>query len=212
MGRVVAPHRLVDPKAGPLIAVPGAQCLREMAFDFALLVHAGDWQSGQVVRQADRFNSRLLVVAADSHPGQLAPPWGSFLRLDDPSGQLKVTAIKRSEDGRALLVRLHNPTLLQLSARIWPAFGIKQAFRANLAEEPEDSISIEDHHLLPVTAGPKKIVTLLLEIEPASAAMAPAARSSLILASSWVHCSSVKFAPRPSPPAPHGPTYPNGSP
>ncbi len=95
--------------AGPLIAVPGAQCLRKMAFDYAILAHAGDWQTGRVMQRADQFNSRLLVVETGAHAGPLASR-GGFLRLEDPSGQLKVTAVKRSEDGQALVVRLHNPT------------------------------------------------------------------------------------------------------
>jgi mannosylglycerate hydrolase len=151
--------------AGPLIAVPGAQCLRTMAFDYAVLVHDGDWQSGQVVQQADLFNSRLLVVATSAHSGPL-PPAGGFLRLEDASGQLKVTAVKRTEDGRALTVRFHNPTSTRIMARMESAFQIKQACYTNLAEEPGEPISTEDHHSLPVSAGPKKIVTIRLEIEP----------------------------------------------
>jgi mannosylglycerate hydrolase len=151
--------------AGPLIAVPGAQCLRIMDFDYAVLVHVGDWQSGQVVQQADLFNSSLLEVETSAHNGPL-PPTGGFLRLEDASGQLKVTSVKRSEDGRALTVRFHNPTSTRITARIESAFQIKQASYTNLAEEPGDPILMEDQHSLPVSAGPKKIVTIRLEIEP----------------------------------------------
>ncbi len=154
--------------AGPLIAVPGAQCLRKMAFDYAVLPHTGDWQTGGLVQIADQFNSRLLVVETGAHTGLLAP-CGGFLRLDDPVGQLKVTAVKRSEDGRALVVRLHNPTPGHLEAKIWSSIKIRQACTANLAESPAKPIPVQDEHYLPLSIEPKKIVTILIELTPGSA-------------------------------------------
>jgi mannosylglycerate hydrolase len=149
--------------AGPLIAVPGAQCLRNMSFDYAVLAHGGDWQGGQVVEAADHFNSRLLVVETGAHSGALAPS-GGFLGLVDPSRQLKVTAVKRSEDGRALVVRLHNPTSQKITAQLETAFAILTACYANLAEDCGEPIPALNPRRLAFSAGPKKIITLRLEI------------------------------------------------
>ena len=54
------------------------------------------------------------------------------------------------------------------------AFRILRACYANLAEEPRESIVLEDHHTLPVSADPKKIVTIRLEIEPTGMDLTPA--------------------------------------
>lgn len=150
--------------AGPLIAAPGAQCLRKMDFDYAVLVHSGDWQTGQVMRAADGFNSSLLVAETQAHPGPL-PPSSGFLRLADSSGQLKVTAIKCSEDGQALVVRLHNPTQTSLPARIESIYKVKRAWFADPAEDRQQEILGDGHYSIPFTIEPKKIVTLRLEIE-----------------------------------------------
>lgn len=149
--------------AGPLIFVPGAQCLRKMAFQYAIYPHCGDWQSGGVVQQADQFNSRLLVVETDCHPGALAPA-GSLIRLDDPSQQFKVTAVKRSEDGQTLLVRFHNPTAQKLTTSLWSALPVSQAWLADLAENPLESIPVHEGHTLQVAAAPHKILTILLRL------------------------------------------------
>lgn len=150
--------------AGPMIAVPDAQCLRRMAFDYALLPHTGDWQSGRLPEWADRFNSDLLVAETGAHTGPLADTAG-LLALADAGEQLKVTAVKRAEDGQAVIVRFFNPTTEPVAGCITSAWPMRAAAYANLNEERQAAIPLEDAHRAPVLAGPKKIVTVRLDIE-----------------------------------------------
>ncbi len=150
--------------AGPLIATPDAQCLRTMVCDYALVPHAGDWRSGRVTALAARYNTDLQVVSVDSHPGRL-PDTAGFLALHDDGDQLKVTAIKRSEDGRAIIVRCHNPTDSPVRGRLASFFKIARAAYATLGEERKEEILVQDGQRLEILAPPKKIVTLAVEIE-----------------------------------------------
>jgi mannosylglycerate hydrolase len=150
--------------AGPMMAVPDAQCLRRMSFDFALLAHVGDWQAGGLPEWADRFNSDLLVIETRPHGGPLSDTAG-FLRVTEDGEQLKVTAVKRSEDGQAVIVRFFNPTAQPVSAFIESAWPVRQAAYASLNEERQASTRVEGMHRVPVLAEPKKIVTVRLDIE-----------------------------------------------
>ncbi len=150
--------------AGPMIATPEAQCLRTMEFDYAILPHAGNWETGRVAEMADRFNTDFLAFPTDRHAGNL-PDTGAFLTLQDPEDRLKVTAVKRSEDGQAMIVRLHNPTRLGAQAHLASSFKVNRAAYTNLAEEHRADLAVEDGHRIAVSALPKKIVTVRLEIE-----------------------------------------------
>ncbi|HEY9075555.1 MAG TPA: glycoside hydrolase family 38 C-terminal domain-containing protein [Anaerolineaceae bacterium] len=158
--------------AGPLIAVPGAQCLRTMAFDCAVMVHQGDWQRGRVLEEVERFTRCLLVTEAVDQGGNL-PARAEIIRLDDPEGGLKVTALKLAEDRKALIVRFHNPSEHPIEGRILTYFEVERAEYATLAEIPVDSIHLIDDHTIPVRVMPKAIVTIRLAITPFSAVLNP---------------------------------------
>lgn len=160
--------------AGPMIAVPDAQCLRTMAFDYALLAHPGDWQTGGVVVQADEFNSDLFVVETDAHVG-VFPDAAGWLELETDD-TLPITAFKQSEDGQAIIVRFFNPSEAHASGSIRSLFDIKRAQYVTLGEETKEEIPISNPHCVSVAAMPKQIVTIRLEIErPATPLPSPRA-------------------------------------
>ncbi len=150
--------------AGPMIATPEAQCLRTMEFDYAIVPHAGNWETGRVSAMADQFNTDLLAFSTDRHEGIL-PDAGAFLTLHDPEDRLKVTAVKRSEDGEAVIVRFHNPTIAAAQAHLISFFNIHRAAYVTLAEEHRADLGVEGGHQVAVFAPLKKIVTVRLEIE-----------------------------------------------
>ncbi len=147
--------------AGPMIATPDAQCLRAMTFEYALVPHAGHWRAGNVLAHAEEFNCDWLVARTDIHPGSLAAH-ESFLRLD--GAPLKVTAIKRAEEGDALIVRFFNPSDETVHATLTAVFEIRRAFVVTLAEDTPTPLAVRDQHSVALAAAPHKIVTLRLEI------------------------------------------------
>lgn len=92
--------------AGPRYETPEAQCLGRHALEYAIMPYEGDWLEARVWEEAARYN--LPLVALRIEGGGKLPPAMSFLEVK-PEGLL-VSAVKRAEDGAALIVRLHSPT------------------------------------------------------------------------------------------------------
>jgi len=76
----------------------------EHKFTYSLLPHRGDFRRGEVVEQAYALNVPLLAVATKATRGDL-PSKAAFFEVDRPG--VVGEAIKRSEDGSSVIVRLY---------------------------------------------------------------------------------------------------------
>lgn len=165
--------------AGPLAPTPGAQCLGPYTYEYAILPHAGDWREGY--RPAYNYVAPLLLARADTHEGlelhemnitrddprQVKPiPWPrrgplpstqSFIRLEPP--MLALSAVRRSGDGRGLVVRFFNLEREPVEARLTASFPIQAAWRLNLAEERQETLAVADGRMVVVPARGAEIVT-----------------------------------------------------
>jgi len=70
---------------------------------YALYSHAGDWRAGRSEWQGRRLNQPLVAFTAPSHEGELGK---SFSLLQVNTEQVDVRAVKRSEEGEWVIVRL----------------------------------------------------------------------------------------------------------
>lgn len=164
--------------AGPLVPTPGAQCIGDYTFEYAIVPHAGDWQ--QVYQTAYNVNAPLLGVRADTHPGLelremnitrddpalVTPiPWPrggvlpethSFVTVE-PS-PLALSAVYRS--GSDLIVRLYNLTREPVRGMVTFGIPITAASRANMAEEPQAALPVVDGNRLAIDVGGAEVVTL----------------------------------------------------
>ncbi len=135
--------------AGPVEQTPEAQCLGHHEFDYALVPHRGTWEADDalVLREAQAFNTPIAtrVVVTDQHNGEL-PACTSLIAVEP--GVLVLSALKRSNDGRGVVVRVYNPTDHDVHAKIFPRFAFTQVHMANLLEaylvEESSFLSIED--------------------------------------------------------------------
>jgi mannosylglycerate hydrolase len=116
--------------AGPMLPVPGAQMPGAWTFDYSIIPHGGDWLDAS--REARAFGAPLRAVETGAHAGIL-PAEGSFVEAAPQA--FEISAIKKTQDGRGILVRGWNATAepLQVTIRPWRAFA--HAERANLVEE-----------------------------------------------------------------------------
>ncbi len=73
-------------------------------FTYSIVAHAGSWQSSDAPWQAARLNQPLIAYAAPQHEGQLGKSH-SLLRVD-PAEQVMVNAVKMSEAGDEVVVRV----------------------------------------------------------------------------------------------------------
>jgi alpha-mannosidase len=64
-------------------------------YEHALVAGTGDWRDNGCAREALSFNTPLVAVVEEGHPGEL-PPTGSLLDLQSPGGQVVLTVLKRA--------------------------------------------------------------------------------------------------------------------
>ena len=156
--------------AGPMEHTPEAQCLGLYTCDYALVPHVGDWEAAEalVLREAQAFNTPVRALVTNQHEGQ--HPSRAMLLEVEPR-ELVVSAIKQSNTGSGLIVRVYNPLAHAVEASIRPVIDCTKAFVVNLAEEPQEQVfwSGEEHDgdsqgtPLYMGIGAGKIVTILFQ-------------------------------------------------
>ncbi|MGC9397822.1 MAG: alpha-mannosidase [Anaerolineae bacterium] len=168
--------------AGPALPTPEAQCLGSHTFEYAIAPHAGDWRA--IYYDALSYRAPLAVRRGTEQEG-VVPTKDQLAMLPRPvrrtpvdlSGDLPdahslltiepttpvLGAVKQSEDGERLIVRLFNPLDEPLDVMVRFAFPIQAAHKANLREEPEEALSIEHGDTLHLTLNAKQVQTLSLQ-------------------------------------------------
>ena len=167
--------------AGPALPTPEAQCLGTHTFDYAIAPHAGDWRA--ITHDAVDYRAPLVVrrgteregvvptkdqLATLPHPvrrtsvdlGGELPDTRSFIAIEPQT--LVLSAVKQSEDGERLIVRLFNPLDETVDAAVRLAFPIAAAELTNLREEPEETLSVEHENTVRLSLNAKHIQTVSL--------------------------------------------------
>jgi alpha-mannosidase len=126
--------------AGPPIFTPEAQGQGIRTFEYAIVPHVGGWESndGFVLQEASAYEAPLRAVVTDRRGGGPLPAAWSFLQVN-PSCVL-VSAIKRSVDGEALILRLTNPLAQPVSAEITLAAPFERVEIVDLSERAQTVI------------------------------------------------------------------------
>ncbi|MFV2067723.1 MAG: alpha-mannosidase, partial [Pirellulales bacterium] len=141
----------------------GSQSLGEQTFRYLVFPHAGDWDSGGVLQQADRFNVPLEPAQAGPHAGHL-PRRFSFLELAPEA--LVVSSIKRCEDRPSLIVRVFNPTARDVTGTLHTFQQPDQVRYVHLNEAPVDQDGPDlGKNQITFPVGAKKIVTMELSFD-----------------------------------------------
>lgn len=130
--------------AGPPYPTPEAQCLGERVFEFALMPFKGLWLEAGNFQEAQRFNRP--PVATIVRGVSVSDGMGHFLMVEPE--ELVVSAIKRSEDGEALIVRLYNTSTKPVQGKLSLNFKFSKAIEANLMEEDVVPLDAEDSEVI----------------------------------------------------------------
>jgi len=125
-------------------------------FAYALYPHAGDWCAGGTVAEAMAFNSPMLVLPRSARSA--AKVSGSSL-LGCTAGNLRLEAVKRSEDGKALVVRLVDRHNASTKAKLIFDRPVKAAWSCDLTEKPEKKLRTRGNSVV-FTGRPYEILTL----------------------------------------------------
>jgi hypothetical protein len=140
---------------------PGSQCLAPQEFRYGLMPHAGDWERAGVPAEACAFLLPLRVGQAGRSTEGTLPRALSFFEVHP--GILQLSAVKRAEDGKRLVIRLWNPTNRPIEASLRCFRPLRAAHSLTLAEEQGAKLRVRKGcvHFI---AGAKQIVTLGLRV------------------------------------------------
>lgn len=122
-------------------------------FTYALLPHSGDFVEGHVVESAHRLNNPL-----DVFEGAAPSASGSFFTLNND--QVEIDAVKKSEDGRHLVVRFHDFAGARQKVTLKPSFTYRAWAESDLMERPVAEFTASD---IVMELHPYEIKTVLFE-------------------------------------------------
>jgi len=124
-------------------------------FTYALYPHSGDWRGGDVVGAATALNVPLYARKTALPPGS-----ASILSID--ADNVNLEAVKRSEDGKRLIVRL----VERFNQHTQTTLVFRKPFSSvavcDLMENEETRLAHEGD-IVPVTLKPREIVTLAIQ-------------------------------------------------
>ena len=143
-------------------------------FSYALYPHRGTWKDARTVFRSWEYNYPLTAVVTSSHPASLPTQSDmvSVYRMD-PAETVVVTAVKKAEDGDALIIRLYEWAGNNSRLFLTVPPGMTGARVANMMEEPVgDWLPFDDYKMLsqshgttilPVPIHPYEMLTLRVE-------------------------------------------------
>jgi alpha-mannosidase len=130
-------------------------------FAYALYPHSGDWKQALTVRRGYEYNYGLQAMQVGIHAGAL-PSRHSFIA--PAANNVVLTAVKKAEDGNALILRFYEWAGQAGDVRIQIPKGATSARLVNLLERAEGSVlSIENGDTVSVPTHPYEIVTVKVE-------------------------------------------------
>jgi mannosylglycerate hydrolase len=156
------------------IYTPMAQCFGTHTFEYGFCPHEGDWFAGGVHTERDLYVEPVTVVQSGAHDGKLAKT-SSFVTIK-PADKLTFSSIKRSEDGKSLIVRCFNPRATKVTGTIEVNAKVKAAIKSNVAEDLTGEALKKVGKGWQFSAGNREVVTLRFDLaEDKSLARKPAA-------------------------------------
>ena len=168
--------------AGPVVPTPDAQMQGGFNAHYAVVLHNGTWETAHTWQDAYAFNSpAALMEAFTENPSGKLPARAGLLEIDEPAAV--VSAIKRSESGKGIVIRLWNISTKPIFPTIKTLFEITSASITNMLECPQKKLSHKKHSIKLPKINPKEIVTLLVAAKP----LAPKCKSTGIM---WATCAT----------------------
>lgn len=127
----------------------------EHEFIYSLLPHQGDFVDGKVVPKAWALNQPLKVVEGKSRDKEY-----SFIEIDNEF--IELDAVKKSEDGKYIVVRFHEYTGSKQKINLKMGCQILGWMEADLRERPLEDIREGDSIYLEIK--PFEIKTILMQL------------------------------------------------
>jgi mannosylglycerate hydrolase len=149
----------IDHAAGPMVPTPGAQELGLHRFEYAVFLHQGDWEKGDVMSESRRYAAP--PVAGGTLAGHATPLGRALVEVAPTS--IVISAIQPAEDGKGLVVRVLNAASHQVEASLRPALKLTEAIVVDPLERPlADRTVVLQGDTARLTLGAWQIATIVL--------------------------------------------------
>ncbi|MCS7104266.1 MAG: glycosyl hydrolase-related protein [Thermofilaceae archaeon] len=145
--------------AGPEIPTPEAQCLGSSSFEFTIIPHGFTWSEAGVHKLALEWAVPSIAHEDLPHYGELGPEYSLLEVEGDP---LLFSTFKKSIDGRGVVLRVYNPSSIQVKALLKFHRRPVKAWKARLDETVLEEIPI-NQSVASVVLEPYKVMTVKLE-------------------------------------------------
>jgi len=145
--------------AGPALETPGAQCQRGYKFEYSIILFNGKLKDSSVFKKSREFNSPVFGLGVDMGSDTV----GSISLLEVEPEDVFVSAIKQSETGESLVLRLFNSVnaCKRGLVKFNKVFGeICKAFETNLNEKPKRELELKNDLALEFSIKGYEIKTL----------------------------------------------------
>lgn len=150
---------------GPPIATPGAQCLGEHRFRYAMIPYAGGWEDAKIWQPAADLNAPMVAAQIKRSQGNL-PSRLTLVKVDPPEAHL--SAVKLGDDEMTLIVRVYNVTGRPVLGVIELFTPIEAVSEVNLNEEEDRPIPLAEPRRFAFDLGPHQIKTFKVAASRAS--------------------------------------------
>ncbi len=145
--------------AGPEIQTPDAQCPGLRRFELCVIPYSGSWAEAGVHRAALEYVVPGTAHEDIPHKGDFPPQYSLIEVEGDP---LLFSALKRSSDGKGIVLRVYNPAPREAAASVKLNFKPQRVFRARLDETPVEELAPSSE--LKLRVGPYKVETVKVEL------------------------------------------------
>lgn len=147
-------------QAGPQLATPGGQCIGQATFHYSLIPFK---ELKEAAREAHVFNAGFRAIAVPVAEGVLESSC-PIVKIEPDS--LQLTALKPSEDGSGMVLRIFNSEDEPVQARISFGVPVTAAHRVNLLEEIQADLPVHSKASLDLKVRGKEIVSIRVESDP----------------------------------------------
>jgi hypothetical protein len=139
----------------------GSQMPGRQEFRYAFCFFRGGWEKAGLLEQMREFRSPVIPTHHGRHEGGKSGRRESLLRLS-PSA-LCLTALKKAEKGRNVILRFYNPLARQVDAKLRLYYPVRKAWQCALDETRAGALAVQgDGHEIALKVPGKKIVTVEL--------------------------------------------------
>ena len=138
----------------PIVETHGSRELGRFVIEYALL-----FDDENLDLRAEEYHRPLRAFDVKKGPRNAQEGIDSFFSLDND--KVLISAVKKQEQGRGIVLRLYNTTDEEQTARLKAGFSAASCERTNLLEEPTEALPVTEN-CVTLTLAAKKIATVVV--------------------------------------------------